>query len=130
MAQAKDNVRLWVDSKLVAMEVRLEPADLGRMSMKTVLEQGRIGILFQVENAAVKELMQQQSQQLRDVMEAQGLEIAGFHVEVFDRESRESFHRAKNGAGTEFELDTLLAEDGDSEDPVSATQNGLIDSRA
>lgn len=130
MAQVKEHMQLWVDRKLVAMEFQLEPADLGRMSMKTVLEQGRIGVLFQVESAAVKELMQQQAQQLREVLESQGLEVAGLHVEVSDREEKDAQHGRKKGTGTEFDMDKLLSEEEGLGQNLAVPKVGLIDSRA
>lgn len=130
MAQAKEHMQLWVDRKLVAMEIQLEPAELGRMSMKTILEQGRIGVLFQVESSAVRDLMLQQAQQLREILESQGLELAGLHVEVSDRQDGRAQHGPQKDTGTEFDIDKLLSKDEESGQGPVAPKLGLIDSRA
>jgi flagellar hook-length control protein FliK len=127
----KAQLKMWVDRKLVAMQIQLEPVDLGRMQMKTVLEQGRIGVLFQVENAAAKGLLLQQAQQLKDVLEAQGLQIAGFYVEVWqgDRQAQQNAF-SKTATGPEFDLNKLLDGDGSSDRDPTPPKRGLIDSVA
>ena len=127
----KAQLKMWVDRKLVAMQVQMEPVDLGRMQMKTVLEHGRIGVLFQVENAAAKALLLQDSQALKDVLEAQGLEVAGFYVEVWqgDRQQSQNFS-SKTSAGPEFDMAKLLDGEGASSEVSAPTKRGLIDSVA
>lgn len=127
LAQTRQHLKLWLDKKLVAMQVQLEPADLGKIQMRTVLESGRIGVLLQVENGAAKELLQQQIQQLREVLEAQGLEVAGFYVEIWEQHQRDAQEGQKNFSGTPFDMDRLLGEDGVEEASSPVPKRGLID---
>jgi hypothetical protein len=127
LTQTKQNLRVWMDRKLVAMEIQMEPVELGKMQMRTVLEQGRIGVLLQVENAAVKELIQQQLQDMRAVLEAQGLEVAGFYVEVWQREQGGAHGEGEKTSGPKFDLDRLLADDGSDDDPKPPQKKSLID---
>ena len=127
LTQTKHNLRIWMDRKLVAMEIQMEPAELGKMQMRTVLEQGQIGVLLQVENAAVKELIQQQLQDMRAVLEAQGLQVAGFYVEVWQREQGGAHGGGEKSSGPKFDLDRLLAEEGSDDDPKPPQKKSLID---
>lgn len=131
LEHSKAQLKMWVDRKLVAMQIQMEPAEFGKMQMKTVLENGRIGVLFQVENAMAKTMLLQESQALKNVLEAQGLEIAGFYVEVWqgDRQQGQNFS-SKTGTGPEFDMAKLLDGDDSSAEGLPPTKRSLIDSVA
>jgi flagellar hook-length control protein FliK len=125
--QTKNNLKVWMDRKLVAMQVQMEPVELGKMQMRTVLEQGRIGVLLQVENAVVKDLIQQQIQAMREVLEAQGLEVAGFYVEVWQQDQQAAGQNSQKSSGPQFNMDRLLGDEGPEDDPTPPQKKGLID---
>jgi flagellar hook-length control protein FliK len=125
--QTKNNLKVWMDRKLVAMQVQMEPVELGKMQMRTVLEQGRIGVLLQVENTVVKDLIQQQIQAMREVLEAQGLEVAGFYVEVWQQDQQAAGQNSQKSSGPQFNMDRLLGDEGPEDDPTPPQKKGLID---
>lgn len=126
LQSARAHIRLWVDRRFVAMEVQLEPADLGRMQMRTVLEQGRIGVLFQVESQAARDLLNQQVDALRETLKQQGLDVAGFEVEV--RQENFSGHpeHGSKKRGSRFDMEALLGAEDVGEMELSPIVRGLI----
>jgi flagellar hook-length control protein FliK len=108
--------QLWADRKFVAMQVQLDPEALGKMQLKTILENGRIGVLVQVEQMAAKDLLNSHLDHLRSILEEKGLEVAAFHVEVRQQQTGggQGFYGPKKH-GPQFDLEALMqgSDDGD-----------------
>lgn len=78
----KDALKLWVQKNFVAMKVQIEPAELGKIELRTAIENGRIGVSVQAESQAAKELLTQHVNELKEVLKEQGLEVVGFNIEL------------------------------------------------
>lgn len=123
----RSQFQLWADRKFVAMQVQLEPEALGRMQLKTILENGRIGVLIQVEQNSARDLLNSHLDQLRNILEDKGLEVAAFHVEVRQQQTGggQGFYGPKTH-GPQFDLEALM-QDSDGELQVeSPILRGLI----
>jgi flagellar hook-length control protein FliK len=121
----KENLKIWVEKKYVAMRIQIEPAELGKIHLKTIVEQGRIGVLIQAENQMTKELLQIHLHEMKEILKQQGLEVAGFQVDV--KEQQYGSSQQKSSSGSKFELETLLEDDNNGTELSSAPAKGLID---
>ena len=68
------------------MRIQIEPVELGKIELKTIVEQGRIGVLVQAESQMTKELLQIHLHEMKEILEEQGLEVAGFQVDVKEQQ--------------------------------------------
>lgn len=125
LQSTRENLKIWVEKKYVAMRIQIEPAELGKIQLKTIVEQGRIGVLIQAENQMAKELLQIHLHEMKEILKQQGLEVAGFQVDV--KEQQQGFKEQKSSSGTKFELETLLEDDNSGTELSSAPAKGLID---
>lgn len=121
----KESLKIWVEKKYVAMRIQIEPADLGRIHLKTIVEQGRIGVLIQAENQMTKELLQMHLTDMKEILKEQGLEVAGFQVDI--KEDSQNFSQQKKSNSAKFELETLLEDENDGAEFNSSVSKGLID---
>ena len=119
--------QLWADRKFVAMQVQLEPEALGRMQLKTILENGRIGVLVQVEQHAARELLNNHLDHLKSLLEERGLEVAAFHVEVRQQQTGggQGFYGPKKH-GPRFDLEALMQDSEGELQVESPILRGLI----
>lgn len=133
MQSVKEHMRLWVDRKYTAMKVQLDPAELGKIQLKTVVEQGKIGVLMQAESVMAKELLSQNIDQMKNLLQTMGLDVASFNVADWEYEDGSSYQQfGKNNSG-KFDFEALLGEEKEEEQPVEKLQNvksGLINSVA
>lgn len=125
LQSTKETLKIWVDKKYTAMRIQIEPLELGKIQLKTIVEQGRIGVLIQAENQMTKELLQIHLHEMKEILKEQGLEVAGFQVDVKDQKN--GFAEQKSSAAAKFELETLLEEENDGTENSSGQNSGLID---
>ncbi len=112
MMVAKESVKLWVRKSMVAMSVKMDPPELGRVHMKTVMQDGKLGAVLHTETVAAKEIIQSQLQDLKDLLKSMGVEVMSFDVELRDHDKDtgdQLFNKKSNGSN--FDLEDLLAED-------------------
>lgn len=107
----KKGLELWIEKKFVAMKIQVDPPELGRLQLKTVIEAGKIGALIQAESQAAKELLIMHLDEMKEVLEEQGLEIAGFNVEVAQQGFEDTENQFKSKRTAEFNMETLLGEE-------------------
>ncbi len=70
------------------MNINLEPEHLGKLSLKIAVEKGIITAKFVAENQAVKETIESNFNQLKDMLHEKGISVQGFSVSV-GHENRE-----------------------------------------
>jgi len=121
----RESLKIWVDKKYVAMRIQIEPVELGKITLKTIVEQGKIGVLIQAESQMTKDLLQFHLHEMKEILKQQGLEVAGFQVDV--KEQQKGFSDRKSSSSSKFELETLLQDDNSGAEAVLAQAKGLID---
>ncbi len=126
LAVAKESMRVWVRRDLSAMEVHLDPPELGRIQLRTVVHEGRLGAQIQTETSAARDMLQAHVQELKEVLRQQNITVVHMDIQWGDwqRQGQESGRRR---AGAQFDFESLLAE----EDPAASSSDrqgyGLID---
>ncbi len=85
--------KLTINKDNTVMEMKLEPESLGKLTLKVALERGILTAKFTAENDKVKEIIENNLEQLRNNLVAQGLNIESLSVSV---DSQGDLDRHKN----------------------------------
>lgn len=64
------------------MNMQLEPAKLGKLSLKLVVEQGLVTAKFITESQQVKEIIESNFNELKDMLQEKGINVQNFSVSV------------------------------------------------
>jgi|GEM_PF-3378302 len=86
LRQIDDGLRMVTEGGRTAAEIRLEPAELGKMHVRLELEGAQARLYVTTEHAGVRDLVAQGLDQLRRDLLAQGLHSV--HVEVRQQDQR------------------------------------------
>ena len=124
MQSVKEQMRLWVDKKYTAMKVQVEPAELGKIQLKTVVEQGKIGVLLQAESSIAKEILSHNISQMKEMLESMGLNVATFTVADWDESGFRNANQ-QNKSSAKFDMKSLM-EEIEPENEVQNYNHGLI----
>jgi flagellar hook-length control protein FliK len=104
---------MWMSSKGIKEAIiQLDPPELGSLQVKVGVNQDQAQVSFTVQNASVREALDQQSMRLREMFAEDGLNLTD--VDVSDQSSKEE--------SSEDKRHNLLAQDGNDEsDEVMVT---------
>lgn len=117
-----ERVAVMASKNLTSAEIQLDPPELGQLLVRVTLNQEQASVNFSSQNAAVREALDQTAQRLREMFDAEGLNL--INVDVSDRSFRQQQQQdssalAGSGAATE--------EESDAEPVVLRQGQGLID---
>lgn len=115
-SQAVGDKVLWLAAQNVsAAEIRLDPPDLGPMSVKVSVNQDQASVSFTSPHPIVREALDQQLNRLREMFAEQGLNLINVDVsdKSFAQQEREKNESGKGSGG--------LVEDEDELQPVAVT---------
>ena len=87
MEQIVQSMRLIVSGNFSEMRIQLKPEHLGDMTMKIATINSIVTAQFTVESQRVKEIIEANFNQLRDSLNAQGIEIGNVEVSVSQDQS-------------------------------------------
>jgi flagellar hook-length control protein FliK len=79
--QLKERVNLMVRQNIQVAEIRLDPADLGKMQIRVNLQQEQATVQFIVQQQNAKELLEQQMPRLREMLQQQGIQLGEGQVQ-------------------------------------------------
>lgn len=115
-SQAVGDKVLWLAAQNVsAAEIRLDPPDLGPMSVKVSVNQDQATVSFTSPHPIVREALDQQLNRLREMFAEQGLNLVNVDVsdKSFAQQEREKNESGKGAGG--------LVDDEDELQPVAVT---------
>jgi flagellar hook-length control protein FliK len=115
------------NGKEISME--LAPKELGRLVLKITEEQGVITANIKVENEKTKELIIQNLESLKESMQAQGLKVASFEVDVREDHSTFQMQQQKQKGSKRIEelLGKHLVEEELEEEEVAPLTESIVD---
>lgn len=90
MEQMVEHIKLNVSDNTSEINLQLKPDHLGKLDLKIVTERGIVTAQFIAENQAVKEIIESNFNQLRDVLQEQGLKVE--NLEVFVKQEFQNQH--------------------------------------
>lgn len=80
--QIVEEIKVTVKPSASSMELQLNPASLGKVHLSVAAKDGILTAQFLVQNAAAKEAIESQIQNLKDTLSNQGLKVEAVEVEV------------------------------------------------
>ncbi|MCT4584022.1 MAG: flagellar hook-length control protein FliK [Peptostreptococcaceae bacterium] len=84
LKQVTDEIKLNVKKDISTLEMKLEPETLGKVTLRIALEKGALNIKVLAEDDKVKETLENNIEELKSVLEEQGLSVENLEVSVND----------------------------------------------
>ena len=104
------------------VQIKLDPPSLGTVRMKIITSGDTVRTVIVAENQAVKQVIENNFNQLRDAMGEQGLKLGSFTVTV----GGESGHQHPSGESLDEENNTSLFEKTASNDTDDNPETGMV----
>lgn len=127
----RERVSLMFNSRTQAAEMRLDPPDLGRLSIRLNMNQEQATVSFQVTTPQAREALEQSLPRLRELLAEQGIALADANV---SEQQQEGSQQAFAGEGQQAQVGEsgLSESDFDSEAEIevessNAVVNGRVD---
>ena len=104
-AEVLKQIRLSLKNGAKEVTVQLSPADLGRLSIRMRLTEGKLSTVVRVESQRTLELLERQAPELRALLAQQGFDAEqvdvglGFGAQAWSPESGRDEYHARSGAG-------------------------------
>lgn len=89
------------EGKVTEMEVTLQPRNLGKLVLKLEMENNELRAYFNTQSQIVKQALESQMSDLRDLLQQQGLNVSQLSVQVGSQQqaNQSSAQRASKGGG-------------------------------
>ncbi len=118
-----ERVAIMATQRLTSAEIQLDPPELGQLQVRVTLNQEQASVSFASQHAVVREALDQTAQKLRDMFDAEGLNLVD--VDVSDQSFQQQGEAGNGGSG---QGDTNGENDGIAEEPVQVKiAQGLVD---
>ena len=88
-----DEMRLAFKDDKTTINIKLEPENLGKLSIKINSENGIFNASFFVESDKTKQIVEQQIQSLRQALSNQGINIQDINVQVGQNNEDLNYHK-------------------------------------
>lgn len=95
----RERVMLMLGNGIQRADIRLDPPDLGSMSIRLSIQNDQAQVSFQVQNPQARDSIEQALPRLREMLEQQGLQLAGSDVS----EQGKGGHAGAEGDGSAAE---------------------------
>ncbi|MCL1076637.1 flagellar hook-length control protein FliK [Parashewanella spongiae] len=99
----KQQLIAMVNNGIGQAEIRLDPPELGHMLVKIQVQQDQTQVQFHVTQPGAKELLEQATPRLRDMLAEQGMELSDSEISYHDNNSQE-----RGGQGSEQDGNSSL----------------------
>lgn len=111
--QIVERIKVSVIEEEAQMNIQLKPEHLGKLSMEVISKQGTMTARFTVESERVKEMIEQNLQDLKEVLEARGLIIEGLEVAVgqHQQENDQTNQKPRSNKNISDIIDSIMNED-------------------
>ena len=118
VAQIMEKIKVSIKPDVSEVKMILKPEQLGEVSLKIATQNGIVTAQFTAESQKVKEIIESNFNQLKDMLSQQGIDVGALEVNVSDKESQnQSFNmfeqntnKAKINKGLSLEDDVKIIE--------------------
>ncbi|MCH8537508.1 MAG: flagellar hook-length control protein FliK [Alkalimonas sp.] len=110
--QLRERLVMMARNSIHSAEIKLEPAELGSMTIRVNMQQDQASVQFLVQQAHAKEVLEQQLPRLRDMLQEQGIQLAEGQVEQHGSKQQQGDGRGKGqqtGDNNDTDLSTPTA---------------------
>lgn len=105
--QLRERLMFMMNNGVQRAEIRLDPPDLGSMTVRVTVQNEQAQVNFQVQNPQAREMLEQAMPRLRELMEQQGMQLADSEVSQQQKNSSDSSANQTAATGTEHEEEEL-----------------------
>lgn len=125
----RERISVMFNNRTQAAEMRLDPPDLGRLTIRLQVSQDAATVSFQVSNAQAREAIEQTLPRLRELLQEQGIQLADANVsEQGGQHQQTASTRSGESGGQADELDMADDDIGQAEMAAPVSQDdGRVD---
>lgn len=105
--QLRERLMFMMNNGVQRAEIRLDPPDLGSMTVRVTVQNEQAQVSFQVQSPQAREMLEQAMPRLRELMEQQGMQLADSEVSQQQKNGSDSSANQSAAAGTEQEEEEL-----------------------
>ncbi len=92
-----ERVAIMATQRITSAEIQLDPPELGQLQVRVTLNQEQASVSFASQHAVVREALDQTAQKLRDMFDAEGLNLVD--VDVSDQSFQQQGEGGNGGSG-------------------------------
>jgi len=86
----KDKVMVMINQKIQQVEIQLDPAELGSMSIRVNLQNEQAVVSFMVQNQQAKEAVEENIDKLKNMLAESGIDVGDANIEQQDQEAADN----------------------------------------
>lgn len=106
---------VWSVGNVQSAQLRLNPADLGRIDIQVNIEKDKANVVFTTQQSVVKEAIEQALPRLRDMLAEQGVDLE--NVEIFHDDFNQQ-QAGNNESSSQQELENRLWNNSQEDEPL------------
>ncbi len=115
-----ERVAVMASQRITSAEIQLDPPELGQLQVRVTLNQEQASVSFASQHAVVREALDQTAHRLRDMFDAEGLDLVDVDV------SDQSFHQ-EQGESNGGEDGFAASDEASAEPELVKVSQGLVD---
>lgn len=113
VTQIMEKIKVSVKPEISEVKMLLKPEQLGEVSLKIATQNGVVTAQFIAESQRVKEIIEANFNQLKDMLLEQGIDVGALEVSVSDQESQQTNQQTNNGQNKNQKQTTSMFEEDD-----------------
>ncbi|QUM78657.1 flagellar hook-length control protein FliK [Moritella sp. 24] len=120
-SELNEKIAIMAGKELQTATIRLDPAELGSMNIKLVMQNDQLNVTIQAQNPQSRDLLEQQMPRLREMLQQQGMTLGDTQVQADSGQQQQSgFQQSGQENGQKnSNNETNYAIDSQSEVPVA-----------
>ncbi|MCJ8348444.1 flagellar hook-length control protein FliK [Moritella sp.] len=98
-SELNEKIAIMVGKELQTATIRLDPAELGSMNIKLVVQNDQINVTIQAQNNQSRDLLEQQMPRLREMLQQQGMTLGDTKVQADSGQQQSGFQQSRQENG-------------------------------
>ncbi|WP_017220974.1 flagellar hook-length control protein FliK [Moritella dasanensis] len=98
-SELNEKIAIMAGKELQTATIRLDPAELGSMNIKLVVQNDQINVTIQAQNNQSRDLLEQQMPRLREMLQQQGMTLGDTQVQADSGQQQSGFQQARQENG-------------------------------
>ncbi|PKH09447.1 flagellar hook-length control protein FliK [Moritella sp. Urea-trap-13] len=93
-SELNEKIAIMAGKELQTATIRLDPAELGSMNIKLVVQNDQINVTIQAQNNQSRDLLEQQMPRLREMLQQQGITLGDTQVQADSGQQQSGFQQS------------------------------------
>jgi len=98
-SELNEKIAIMAGKELQTATIRLDPAELGSMNVKLVVQNDQINVTIQAQNNQSRDLLEQQMPRLREMLQQQGMTLGETQVQADSGQQQSAFQQSRQEHG-------------------------------